>query len=184
MKLIRKIYKYININKYAQKLGVNLSNDTRLIGHNVFFGTEPYLITIGSHVTVSADVSFITHDGGTSVFRNDEKYKDLHVVKFGKILVHDNVFIGTRSIIMPGVEIGENSIIAAGSVVTKSVPRNSVVGGNPAKYICSLDKYIKKTIDTQPDYNIENFKKNKKEEILKMCDNAKYKDLILKNKSK
>ena len=47
---------------------------------------------------------------------------------------------------MPGVTIGDNVLVAAGSVVTKSVPSNVVVGGNPAKYICSVDEYISRNM--------------------------------------
>ena len=46
--------------------------------------------------------------------------------------------------IMPGVTIGDNVLIASGSIVTKSIPSNVVVAGNPAKYICTLDEYIEK----------------------------------------
>ena len=47
---------------------------------------------------------------------------------------------------MPGVTLGEGAIVAAGSVVTKSVPSHTVVGGNPARYICSVDDYIEKNM--------------------------------------
>lgn len=67
------------------------------------------------------------HDGATWVFRDNDKYKN--VVRFGKIQVEDNCFIGARSIIMPGVTIGKGSIIGAGSLVTKSVPSGQVWGG-------------------------------------------------------
>ena len=63
-------------------------------------------------------------------------------VGFSRIV--DNVFIGLGAIIMPGVRIGSNSIVAAGSVVTKDVPPNSVVGGNPAKVISSFDALMEK----------------------------------------
>ena len=51
------------------------------------------------------------------------------------VVLCDNVFIGAHSIILKGVTIGENSIVAAGSVVTKSIPANPIWGGNPAKKI-------------------------------------------------
>lgn len=159
-------------------MGVNLSDDTRLIGRNIDFGSEPFLITIGKHVTISCNVTFLTHDGATWVFREDRKYNK--VVKYGKIVVGNNVFIGSNSIIMPNIKIGDNSIIAAGSVVTKSVPPNSIVGGNPARYISSLENYIEKTVNNCPKYNEENITKNRKEEIIKICDSIEQKEELKK----
>ena len=61
---------------------------------------------------------------------------------FGKVTIEDWCYIGAYSQIMPGVTIGEDSLVAAGSIVTKSVPPHSVVGGNPAKILCTIDDYI------------------------------------------
>ena len=51
------------------------------------------------------------------------------------IIIGDNVWIGTGTIILPGVTIGDGAIVAAGSVVNKSVPENCIYGGNPAELI-------------------------------------------------
>lgn len=51
--------------------------------------------------------------------------------------------------IMPGVTIHSNVIIAGGSVVTKDIPENSLVGGNPARFICSVDDFVSRRINTQ-----------------------------------
>ena len=120
--------------RQLKKQGLVIADDCRLISMPSF-GSEPYLIEIGNHVTITSGVSFINHDGGTFVFRDQERYRE--VIKYGRITIHDNCFIGFGAIIMPGVEIGPNSVIAAGSVVTKSVPPNSVFGGVPAKIIIS-----------------------------------------------
>ncbi len=62
----------------------------------------------------------------------------------GKIIIEDNVFVGSNSIIMPGVRIQKNSIVASGSVVTKDVQQGSIVAGVPAKKIGTIDSYLKK----------------------------------------
>ncbi|OMJ13234.1 putative acetyltransferase [Smittium culicis] len=58
---------------------------------------------------------------------------------FAPLKIGDNVWIGGGSIILPGITIGNNSVIAAGSVVTKDVPENVVVAGNPAKFMKKID---------------------------------------------
>lgn len=60
---------------------------------------------------------------------------------FGEIIIGNNVHIGTNSIIMPGVKIGDNCIIGVGSIVTKDIPDNSVVAGIPARIIRTIDEY-------------------------------------------
>lgn len=129
MSLIHKMISYYmrkkNPIEYARKIGVQIGNDCRLIG-SPDWGSEPWLISVGNHTEVSCNVAFITHDGATWCFRNQERYK--HTVKFGRINIGDNCFIGARSIILPGVTIGNNSIIAAGAVVNKDVPSGEVWG--------------------------------------------------------
>lgn len=112
---------------------------------NVDFGSEPYLITIGNHVRINTGVKLITHDGGVWVLRHlDESLKNIDL--FGEIHICDNVHVGTNAIIMPGVTIGENSIVGCGAVVTKNVPANTVVAGVPAKIIESLSEYKEKHV--------------------------------------
>ena len=107
------------------------------------FGTEPWLITLGDHVDVTAGVSFLTHEGGIQVARGlNEKLKDYDY--FMPIKVGNNVMIGIDSVIMPGVTIGDNEVIAAKSVVTKDIPSNSIVGGMPAKRIADLEGLMEK----------------------------------------
>ncbi|WP_198328957.1 hypothetical protein [Psychrobacter faecalis] len=66
---------------------------------------------------------------------------------FGKVVINDNVYVGNNVLIMPEVTIGSNVLVAAGSIVTKSVPDNVVVGGNPAKILCSLSDYEKRMVE-------------------------------------
>ena len=88
--------------------GLQIAADCRVIGVP-HFGPEPWLISIGRHVTISSGVTFINHDGGTWVFRDQPKYRD--VIKFGRITIHDNCFIGFGSTLLPGVTIGRRCAI-------------------------------------------------------------------------
>lgn len=96
----------------------------------------PFLIEIGENVQTTKDVRFTNHGGGW-VMR--QKYPNFDFL--GKIKIGNNVYIGNSSIILAGVEIGDNVIIGAGSFVTKSIPPNSIVGGDPAKIITTIDKF-------------------------------------------
>ena len=134
-RIIRKIY---GSYRMALKEGLNVGNNVSIVG-SVNFGSEPYLITLGDNVRVSMDVMFINHDGGTWAFRDIDEYKG--VIKYGKINVGAHTFIGARTIIMPGVTIGERCVIGAGSVVTRSIPANSFAAGNPCRVIRELTEH-------------------------------------------
>jgi acetyltransferase-like isoleucine patch superfamily enzyme len=103
---------------------------------------EPHLCDFGNNIRFGPDVLLLHHDGAMVMLHRAGLTSAVNAV--GKIVIHDNVFVGTRSIIMPNVEIGPNVIVAAGSVVIADVPANSVVGGVPARRICSLDDYLAK----------------------------------------
>ena len=136
-------------------MGVKVADDVRFTGLPDF-STEPWLIEIGSKCLITQNVRFMTHDGSVSIVRRlGDKYKD--IMKFGKIVVEDNVFIGANTVIMPSVHIGAFSIIAAGSYVTKDVPSGEVWGGMPAKKICTLQEYADKLYSISLDYlpNVE-----------------------------
>lgn len=107
------------------------------IGKNVMIQSRkvplyPELIRFGNNIRVASDVHFITHDVIHNVLNNMEG-KNFYCEKRGCINIEDNVFIGANTIIMYDVNIGYNTIIAAGSVVTKSLEPGYVWGGIPAK---------------------------------------------------
>lgn len=140
-KAFYKIYAPINRISFVRMIGLNFGEDLHIYGNPIkMFGTEPWCITLGNHVHITDEVKFVTHDGGTLLFRHI--VPDLEITK--PIKVGDYVYFGTRSMIMPGVTIGDNCIIAAGAVVTKDVPSNSVVGGVPARVIKTSDEYFEK----------------------------------------
>lgn len=130
------------------------------------FGSEPYLISIGTHVTISTGVTFITHDGGTWVFRHRPEFRN--VIKYGRIVIHDNCFIGHGSTIMPGVSIDPNAVVAAHSLVAKNVPPQTVVGGTPARVLMTTQEYADKSLARSPSYNLEAYRNNKIQELLRL----------------
>jgi acetyltransferase-like isoleucine patch superfamily enzyme len=127
----------------ARKLGVTVGEDCRI--YILKWGTEPFLVTIGSRVTITPGVKILTHDGATCLIKdlNGNRYQRYAAVNIG-----NDVFIGINSIIMPGVNIGNNVIVASGSVVSKDIPDNSVVGGVPAKKIMTFKEYESKALTT------------------------------------
>ena len=131
-----------------KKKGMKVGKGCDFVSPGPNFGSEPYLIEIGNNTTVSFDVAFVTHDAGTRVLRNlATNEKEKQTVIYGKIVVGNNCFIGCRSTILPGVKIGDNVIIGAGSVVNRDIPSNSVAAGVPCKVICSLEEYKEKHKD-------------------------------------
>ncbi|MDX9905750.1 MAG: acyltransferase [Bacteroidales bacterium] len=112
---------FISVNKGARlELGSGISNNDADI---TCFNS----ITIGNHVYISKGV----------IIRDSDNHNVLKegYVQSKPILIGDNVWIGMRAIILKGVTIGDGAVVAAGAVVTRDVPPNTVVGGVPARVI-------------------------------------------------
>lgn len=129
MRLFRRVF--WSSEKYARYLGVEIGDNCSIA--TLHFGSEPYLISIGNHVQITSDVRFFTHGGGWNF-----RLKHPEFDTFGKIKIGNNVYIGNCTLIMPGIIIGDNVIIGAGSVVTKSFENDVIIAGNPAKVIGSV----------------------------------------------
>lgn len=109
-----------------------------LFGHNVFINSGCGIaattrIQIGNDVRIGPRTSIMDSD----YHRLDAGVSFTDLPK--PVIIGDNVWIGTRCTILPGVTIGKNSVVAAGSVVIKDVPENVVVAGVPAKVIRELN---------------------------------------------
>ena len=125
---------------FARSIGVQLGENVHFYGMPPgMFSTEPWLITIGNNVYITAGCQFITHDGGTLILRKE--VPDLEIT--ARITVGNDVYIGVRTLILPGASIGNRCIIGAGSVVSGRIPDNSVAAGVPARVIKSTDEYLK-----------------------------------------
>ena len=162
---LRSLYirKFISDERYARYLGVKIGINCLISTRN--FPSEPYLIEIGDNVRIANDVKFFTH-GGLIPFRNKlPKNMDM----FGKIKIGSNVHIGDSALILPGIEIGDNCIVGAGSVISKSVPSNSVVVGNPARIVSTVDKFLNNATKANVGSKGMNFQ-SKKEYLLSLSE--------------
>jgi len=110
---------------------VIIGDHTRIGLHNTIIGP----VTIGSHVNMAQGVTItaLNHNFEDTTRRIDEQGISTKAVTIG-----DDVWIGAQAVILPGVAIGRHVVVAAGAVVTKDVPDNTLVGGVPAKIIRSL----------------------------------------------
>lgn len=133
-------YNPYTIAEYFRKMGAQVGQRCFIVPTDL--GSEPYLIKIGNHVAIAAGVKFVTHDEAVWAFRAEVP----DIQGFGPIVIEDNCIIGLRTIILPNVRIGRNSVVAAGSVVLNDVPPNSLVMGVPARSFGSMEKYRDKCL--------------------------------------
>lgn len=105
---------------------------------------------VGSHVFINHGLTVMARGGieigdnvmigpGASLLTANHDLYDHQVLLCGKVTIKNNAWIGAKAMILPGVTVGENAIVAGGAVVTKDVEPNTVVGGNPAKILKRLE---------------------------------------------
>lgn len=113
-----------------------------IVGKNVIIWSSKidvkwaFLLQIGDNVVIS-DARILLHDGSSLLFCDGYSYVN-------QTIIGNNVFIGADSIILPGKKIGDNVVIGAGAVISKDVPSNSVVVGNPQVIVSSFDDFVQK----------------------------------------
>lgn len=129
--------------EYLRKQGVRIGEATTIYRPRKTYidMTRPYLIEIGDRVKITEEVTILTHGFDWSVANG--MYGDI-LGSAGKVKIGNNVFIGMKTTILKGVTIGDNCIIGANSLINHDVPSNSVVGGVPARVLCSVDDYVKR----------------------------------------
>ena len=117
-------------------MGMTIGEDVWLPDTTYIDTSHCFLITIGDHCGFGDGCVLLAHDAQMDEY--------LDAARLGRVVIGDSCHLGARTIVLPGVEIGARTIVGAGSVVTKSLPPNSVCAGNPARVICSLDEYLAK----------------------------------------
>ena len=105
--------------------GLQLGVDTHISRPLYIDQLQPWLITIGDHVTIGPYAAIITHD--TSLVQHTGQ------TRLGRVVLGNRVYIGVGAILLPGTTIGEDSVVGAGAVVHGQVPPASLAIGNPAK---------------------------------------------------
>jgi maltose O-acetyltransferase len=113
------------------------------IGHQVNLPYSTWIDTAHCHLISIGD--FCGFGDGCLILAHDAMCNEwLDATRLGRVTIHESCHFGARTLILPGVEIGPRVVVGSGSIVTKSIPANSVAAGNPAKVICSLDDLLDK----------------------------------------
>ena len=147
MKLLKKIYLRFFVSSgfayaaYLKKQAVlHSQGDTCFISKAANI-PDPHLVKLGDNVWITAGCQLLCHDASVIMINIMRKG---HRDRVGPIIMGNNSFLGNNVIVLPGITIGSNTIVGAGSVVTKEVNDNAVWAGNPARFICPVDEYIDK----------------------------------------
>jgi maltose O-acetyltransferase len=142
-RLLARLYYIIDDYRYRTRIRVLMARGL-VVGKNVLIARTvvidagfPYLISIGNNCSIADQVRIWAHDAATFRFTGGHS-------RLGKVEIKDNCFIGDRSTVLPGVTIGPNVLVAAGSVVNRDIPPNSCVAGVPARVYARFDEYIER----------------------------------------
>lgn len=119
-----------------RQLGMHIGQGVNLPSSTTIDTDHCFLISIGDWSGFGSDCLILAHEGQMDEF--------LDAGRIGRVTIHPHSHIGSRCVILPGVEIGPRTIVGANSVVTRSLPPDTVCAGNPARVLCSLDEYLEK----------------------------------------
>ena len=126
---------FFNISASGSK--IIIGNNVGISGSTINATTS---ITIGDN-TIIGSGCLITDTDSHPIYAAERNLPDWpKYTKSKPIVIGKNVFIGARSIMLKGVTIGDGAVVGAGSVVTKDVPANTIVAGNPARVIKTIDQ--------------------------------------------
>jgi maltose O-acetyltransferase len=137
-KILNLIKGDLNLKK-LKKRGLKVGVNFKAIGQNIIDPTHCWHIEIGDNVVMAPRAHILAHDAST--------YFLVGYTRVANVRIGNNVFLGANSIVLPGVTVGDNVVVGAGAVVTNDIPSNSVVAGNPAKVLSTIDEYKNKIVD-------------------------------------
>ena len=128
---------------FLRKKGVQVGLDVRFFDpvHTFVDVTNPWLLTMGDHVSITRGVTILTHDYSWSVVKGHPDSRGALLGAQSPVTIGSNVFLGMNAIITRGVTIGDHVIIGAGSVVTGDCESGFVYAGNPARKLMSLEEF-------------------------------------------
>ena len=102
---------------------------------------DPYLVELGNNVWITSGCQLLCHDASVIMINI---MRSGHRDRVGPIVIGSNAFLGNNVIVLPGTTIGSETIVGAGSVVTRNIPDNAVFAGNPARRICGFEDYVRR----------------------------------------
>ena len=149
---------YVN---FLKKKGVKMGKNIKIYcpHQTVIDILNPHLLEIGSDVIMTGPVTVLNHDGSVCVLK---KWTGGEILgKQRTTTIGNNVFLGYGCCILPGTKVGDNTIIGAYSVVSGILESDSVYTGNPAKRICSIEEYYRKTKNHQVEDACEIYRRYK-----------------------
>jgi maltose O-acetyltransferase len=138
--ILRQLLGYVGQNSIIEPPFYCSYGQNTHIGDRVFLNNLCYIIDnnevcIGSHVMVGPCVQIYT---AAHLLQAEPRSQGLEVAR--PIVIEDNVWIGGGAILLPGVTVGRNAVVGAGAVVSRDVPANTVVAGNPARVIREIEQ--------------------------------------------
>jgi len=116
--------------------GMQIGKDVWLPASTWIDSDYCFLISIGDHCGFGEECHILAHDAQMDEF--------LDAGRVGLVVIHPSCHIGARTVVLPGVEIGPRTIVGANSVVSRSLPPDTVCAGSPARVICTLEEYLQK----------------------------------------
>ncbi|MFL5868871.1 MAG: acyltransferase [Thermoleophilaceae bacterium] len=132
-KLRRRLQGYADTDRLVKR-GLEIGPNVYLASGAVVDANFPWLVSIGSDTTLGPGVYVLAHDASTR--------RHIGYTRVGRVKIGRRVFIGAYSLVLPGVTIGDDVIVGAGSVVREDVPAGVMVAGNPAVLVGKTEDYV------------------------------------------